>query len=338
MKIGPGTVVVVTGGSAGVGRAIADACARRGAKVAVLAREPQRLEQTRSALLALGAEQVLAIPTDVADEAQVEAACDRIERELGPIDVWVNNAMVTLVAPVSETTPEELRRVTEVTYHGAVWGTMAALRRMRGRNRGSIVQVGSALSYRPIPLQAAYCGAKHAMLGFTDALRSELIQEGSAIHLAMVQLPAVNTPQFEWCRTRMAGHPRPMGTIYQPELIADAVLYAAEGHRRELFVTISSANAIWGDKLIPRLLDRFLARTAYPGQQMRERVAPDRKDNLFEPVPGPWGAHGRFDEQAKPASATLWLNLHRNWLLASTAALLAVGAVAAGAGRKGLRR
>lgn len=329
MKIQPGMVVAVTGASAGVGRAIAEAFAEKGARIALLAREPQRLAKARREIEASGV-QAIDIPTDVADEAQVEAAVDRIERELGPIDVWVNNAMVTVVGMARDITPEEFRRVTEVTYHGTVWGTMAALRRMRARNRGSIVQVGSALAYRSIPLQAPYCGAKHAAMGFTESLRTELIREGSGIRLSMVQLPAVNTPQFEWCLSKMPRHPQPVGTIYQPEVPAQAVLHAVESGEREVYVALSSAMAIWGDKVAPGLLDHYLADKAFDGQMMDEPVAPDRPSNLFDPVPGEWGAHGRFDARAKGASRSLQLTQQRQWLLPLAAGLLAAGLVAAG--------
>ncbi|TFZ01049.1 SDR family oxidoreductase [Ramlibacter rhizophilus] len=337
MKIGPDTVAVVTGASAGVGRAIAQEFARRGASVALLAREPQRLEQARAEMLRLGARQAIAIACDVAHEDQVEAAADRAERELGPIDVWINNAMVTIVAPVKQIEPEEFRRVTEVSYHGTVWGSLAALKRMRPRNRGSIVQVGSALAYRSIPLQAPYCGAKHAVRGFTESLRTELIYENSAIHLGMVELPAVNTPQFEWCRTRMSGHPKPLGTIYQPEVPARAVLQTVETGRRETYVAFSSAMAIWGDKLAPGLMDHYLAHKAYDGQQMDEPLAADRKDNLFDPVPGDFSAHGRFDAEASPHSTSQRMNLHLPWLLPCAAGLLALTLVAAGTAA-GVRR
>jgi NAD(P)-dependent dehydrogenase (short-subunit alcohol dehydrogenase family) len=332
-KIKPNSVVVVTGASAGVGRAVAEAFAGCGARVALLAREPQRLEAARQAIEAMGT-RALAIPVDVADEQQVEAAAERVERELGPIDIWVNNAMVTVVGPAQEITPEELRRVTDVTYHGTVWGTLAALRRMGGRGRGSIVQIGSALAYRSIPLQAPYCAAKHAVMGFTESLRSELIHAGSEIHVGMVQLPAVNTPQFEWCRTKMPNHPQPVGRIYQPEVIAEAVLHLVETRRRELYVTFSAAQAIWGDKVAPGLLDHYLAQAAWEGQALQEPVSPGRQDNLFEPVPGPYGAHGRFDERAVPFSKSLWANMHRGWLLAGAA--LAVGLLATGRGRGSL--
>ncbi|MBL0422185.1 SDR family oxidoreductase [Ramlibacter sp. AW1] len=333
MKIQPGMVVVVTGASAGVGRAIATAFGRKGARVALLARDTDRLEEARREIEGLGG-QALPIPLDMADPEQVEAAAERVEQELGPIDVWINNAMVTVVAPMVEITPQEFRRATDVTYHGVVWGTMAALRRMRARDRGSIVQIGSALAYRAIPLQAPYCGAKHAVNGFTEALRCELLHDKSRIHLGMVELPAVNTPQFDWCRTRMPRHPRPMGTVYQPEVIAKAVLATVERRRREVFVAFSSTKAIWADKLFPGLLDRYLARTAYEGQQMDEPISPDRPDNLFQPVPGAWGAHGRFDGEARSSSASLWLSLNKGWLLGAAGAL-ALGWIAA---QRGPRR
>lgn len=307
-------VVVVTGGTAGVGRATAVAFASRGASVAILARDPGRLQETRADLERRGA-RALAIPVDVADATQVEAAADRIERELGPIDVWVNNAMATVFSPALDITPEEFERAVRVTFMGTVHGTLAALRRMRERNRGTIVQVGSALSYRSIPLQAPYCAAKHAVRGFTDSLRSELIHDGLRVRLTMVQLPALNTPQFGWCRTRMDRHPRPVGRIFQPEVAAEAIVWAAAHPRRELFVGGPTVQAILGQKVIPKILDRYLARKAYEGQFMDEPLPGGREGNLFAPVAGSIGAHGRFDRQARPRSWQLWLDLHRRWLL-----------------------
>lgn len=320
MHIGPGTVVVITGASAGVGRAVALEFGRQGARLALLARDETRLAAVRRELEQLGTE-AIAIPTDMADPAQVEAAADRVERELGPIEVWLNNAMVTIVAPVQEIAPEDFRRVTDVTYHGTVWGTMAAVKRMRTRGRGSIVQVGSALAYRSIPLQAPYCGAKHAVRGFTESMRTELIREKSGISICMVELPGVNTPQFEWCKTTLPQQPQPLGTVYQPEVIARSIVWAASGRRREIFPMFSAALAIWADKVVPGLLDHYLANRAWDGQQSPEPVAADRPSNLWQTVSGDYGAHGRFDDRAKATSASLWVNQNRSWLAASALGL-----------------
>ncbi len=254
------------------------------------------------------------VPTDVADADQVEAAAGTVEEELGPIDAWINNAMASVFSPFKEVTPEEFKRATEVTYLGTVYGTMAALKRMLPRDRGSIVQVGSALSYRAIPLQAAYCGAKHGVRGFTDSLRTELLHEGSSVHLTMAQLPGLNTPQFGWSRTRLPRHPQPVEPIYQPEVAAEAIYWAAHNKRREVYVGTSSVITILGNKIAPWLGDRYLARTAYDGQQTEEPVDPDRPDNLFDPVPEDRGSHGIFDSQAHARSPQLWATTHRGWL------------------------
>jgi NAD(P)-dependent dehydrogenase (short-subunit alcohol dehydrogenase family) len=320
-------VVVITGSSAGVGRAAAVEFARRGARIALLARGRDSLEAARREVEAAGG-QALAIPTDVADPRQVESAADRVERELGPIDIWVNCAMATVFSPVSSLTPEEFKRVTEVTYLGTVYGTMAALRRMRTRNRGAIVQVGSALSYRAIPLQSAYCGAKFGIRGFTDALRSELIHDRSPIRLSMVQLSAFNTPQFDWARTHIARNPQPVPPIFQPEVAARGIVWAAYHDRRELWVGWPAVKAILGNKLIPGILDRYLASRAYSGQFTDEPLPPNRPDNLFQPAPGPWSAHGRFDARARPTSWQLAADLHRGWIAAGALALLLLGGAA----------
>ena len=253
----------------------------------------------------------LAVPADVADADQVEAAAARVENELGPIDVWVNNAMTTVFAPVAETTPSEFKRATEVTYLGTVYGTMAALRRMLPRNEGSIIQVGSALAYRSIPLQAAYCGAKHAIAGFTDSLRTELIHDRKNIRLTMVQLPAMNTPQFTWCRSRMPRHPQPVPPIFQPEVAAERIVWASHHHRREVFVGLPTVVAIEANKVAPALGDYYLGRTGFDSQQTGEQVSDNRPDNLFAPVPGDFGAHGVFGEQAHQQAAATWVAGHK---------------------------
>jgi NAD(P)-dependent dehydrogenase (short-subunit alcohol dehydrogenase family) len=325
----PREVVVITGATAGIGRATARLFARQGACIGLLAREKERLEATRREVEELGGK-AIAIPTDVADAEQVEAAAERVERDLGPIDIWVNNAMATVFAPFEEVSPEDFKRVTDVTYHGYVWGTQSALKRMRKRNRGTIVQVGSALAYRSIPLQAAYCGAKHAIKGFTEAVRTELLHDSSEVHITMVEMPAVNTPQFEWCATTMKQHPRPIGTAFQPEVAAEAVVWAAHARRREIMVGLSSSMAVWGGKFMPALLDRYLARTAVSGQKLSEPVPENRPANLWKPVPGNYAARGRFGRHAYQHSPWLWLNMHRKWVIAMMAAGGAALAVFAG--------
>ncbi|HMM40515.1 MAG TPA: SDR family oxidoreductase [Thermomicrobiales bacterium] len=298
-------VVVVTGASAGVGRAVARAFAQEGADVALLARNVDGLAAAASEVASYG-RRPHAIQLDVSDADAVERAADEVERELGPIDIWVNNAMVTVFAPFSDVTNEEYKRVTEVSYLGYVYGTRAALTRMKPRDRGGIVQIGSALAYRSIPLQSAYCGAKAAIRGFTDSLRTELLHEGSNVQVTMLQLPAVNTPQFDIQRAKLPKKPQPVPPIYQPEVIADAVLFAAETWPREMLLAGSAIKAVIGQKVIstlaPGLLDRFLARTGY-ASQMRDVPMPDnRPDNLFEPAPGDHGAHGSFDDRARSMS------------------------------------
>ena len=317
-----GEVVVVTGASAGVGRAAARAFARRGARVGLIARDAQALQATCDDVEAHGGEAVMCV-ADVAHASEVESAAALIEERLGPIDVWVNNAMVTIVSPIAELEPDEVRRVTEVTYLGTVYGTLAALRRMRPRNRGTIVQVGSALAYRAIPLQAPYCGAKFAIRGFTDALRSELAHDGSRIHVTMVQMPALNTPQFDWCRTKMPREPRPVPPVFQPEVAAEAIVWAAHHRRRELLVGAPTVRAVWLNKFAPGLIDRYLARFGYSSQQSARPVAPDRPSNLWNAVPGDRGAHGRFDREAHRASTQLWLTTHRSALIVSLAGIAA---------------
>lgn len=307
--------VVITGASAGIGRAAARLFGAKGWRVALLARGVDGLEAAKREIEAAGGA-ALVLPTDVADPAQVEAAAERVEREWGAIDVWVNDAMATLFCEFMDITPQDYRRATEVTYLGTVWGTRAALKRMLPRNRGSIVQVGSALAYRSIPLQSAYCGAKAAIRGFTDSVRSELIHRRSRVHVTMVQLSAFNTPQFSWGRTCMSKRPQPLPPIFQPELAAQAIYFAATHRRRELWVGLPAAKAILGNRLAAGLLDRLLASKAYSGQHTDEPLPAAREDNLYSPVPGDHGAHGRFDARSKPRSAQLWLSMHRGALAA----------------------
>jgi len=321
-------VVVVTGSSGGVGRAIAHAFAKRGAHIGLLARGEQGLSEAVAEVKGFGGK-AIAVPTDVADHEAVEAAAARVEEEFGPIDIWINDAMATVFARVVDTEPEEFKRATEVTYLGAVYGTMAALKRMVPRDHGTIVQVGSALAYRAIPLQAAYCGSKFAIRGFTDSIRTELLHDKSSVHITMVQLPGVNTTQFNWCRSKLPKHPMPVPPIYQPEIPAEAVYWAAHHRRRELWVGYSAVQAILGNKLAPSFADWYLAKTGFSGQQMQHRpVSPDRPDNLFEPVQNKAATHGIFDAQAKTTSPQLWAATHRP-AMAGAAAAIATATVAA---------
>jgi len=313
-------VAVVTGASAGIGRATALALAAQGADVALIARDAGRLATLEREIVALG-RRALVLPLDVADAAAVDAAADRIERALGAIDLWVNNAMVSVFSPVALTTAAEYRRVTEVTYLGAVHGTLAALRLMRPRRRGAIVLVGSALAYRGIPLQSAYCAAKHALQGFNDSLQCELRHERSGIRVTMVQLSAFNTPQFDWVLSRLPRRAKPLGPVFQPELAARAIVWAARHGGRELIVGGPAWRAIWADKLVPGLLDRYLARAGFDGQ-MSDEPRGAAPDNLWAPVPGEVGAHGRFDAVARTRSVQLWLAIHRGWVWIALAALL----------------
>jgi NAD(P)-dependent dehydrogenase (short-subunit alcohol dehydrogenase family) len=324
--MGKARVVVVTGGSAGVGRAVARTFARHGDRVAVLARGEERVRAACLELREMGAD-ALGIVVDVADAAQVENAAQRIEHELGPISVWVNNAATTVFAPVVETTPDEFRQVTQVTYLGTVHGTLAALRRMRRRNQGTIVQVGSALAYRSIPLQSAYCGSKAAIRGFTDSLRSELIRERSAIRLTMVQLCAFNTPQFDWARNKLGTRTQPVPPIFQPELAGEAIFHAAAHPRREVWVGWPAVKAILSTRVLPGLGDRLAAGQAWDGQQTREPAPVDEPGSLFAPVPGRFGAHGRFDAEARRRSIQWSLSRHRTGAAAAAAAV-ALGGLA----------
>jgi short-subunit dehydrogenase len=311
-------IVVVTGAGAGVGRATVEEFARRGYDVALLSRDSQRLERAAAHLRAEYGVRALPIPTDVADAQAVEDAAARTEKELGAIDVWVNVAMATVFAPVSSLTAREFERGTQVTYLGQVHGTMAALARMRARNRGTIVNVGSALGYRSVPLQSIYCGAKFAVRGFTDSLRSEIRHDRLRVHLTMVDLPAVNTPQFDWAKNKMGRRAKPVAPIYQPEVAARAIFFAATHRRREVWVGFSTVKAILANRVAPALIDRYLASAGYRGQLTDEPLPEDAPANLYEPVPGDYGAHGRFDDQARPRSWEMFTDRHRSafWLLA----------------------
>jgi NAD(P)-dependent dehydrogenase (short-subunit alcohol dehydrogenase family) len=316
------SVVAVTGASAGVGRAAVREFARRGADVGLLARDREGLAAAAKEVEAAG-RRAVAVPTDVADPDRVEAAATQVERQLGPIDVWVNDAMTSVFAPFTEIEPEEFRRVTEVTYLGYVYGTRAALRRMLPRDRGTIVQVGSALAYRGIPLQSAYCGAKHAVEGFTESLRAELYHDKANVWLTMVQMPALNTPQFDLVLSKLPHQAQPVPPIYQPELAARAVVWAATHRRRQLWVGGSTAATLVANKLAPGLLDRYLGLQGYRSQQTDRPRDPDRPANLWAPVPGDHGAHGRFDDRAHRRSLQLAATTHRRWLAAAALAGLA---------------
>lgn len=319
-------VIVITGASGGVGRAVAHAFARPGARIALLARGVRGLEGARREVEERGA-QCLIFEVDVADEAQVEQAAASVEAEWGRIDIWVNNAMTTIFGAVSSLTGEQIKRATEVTYLGAVYGTLSALKRMRARDQGVIVQVGSALAYRAIPLQAPYCAAKHALRGFTDALRCELIHDGSKVRLAMVHLSAFNTPQFDWALNLVGKRPMPVPPIFQPELAAEAVVWSARHPRREVFVGWPAVKAVFGNKLLPNYADRKLAKDGYSGQITAAPVPESACANLYEPCDVDPGAHGRFDEQAKTSSAQWWFTTRRRKVGLGVAAVVAAIAV-----------
>jgi NAD(P)-dependent dehydrogenase (short-subunit alcohol dehydrogenase family) len=323
-----GRVVAVTGASAGVGRAAARELAARGASVGLIARGEERLGRAAEEIRRTGRRACVA-PADVASADQVEAAARQIEDELGPLDIWVNVAMTAVLAEVWECSPEEFLRVTQVTYLGSVHGVQAALRRFRSRDRGTIVQVGSALSRRGIPLQSTYCGAKHALKGFCDSLRAELLHEGSNVKVALVQLPGLNTPQFNWVRTRLRKHPQPVPPIYQPEVAARAIAWAAEHPKRELWVGFPTVYTILGERFASGLMDRYLAKTNIQAQQADQPIDPaTRVDNLESAPPGDPGAHGIFDDKAKARSPQLWLATHKP-LVAAGAAVAGAGAAAA---------
>ena len=327
MSKGKPQVVVVTGATSGIGRAIAREFAEPGVAVALIGRSAEGLDGARIDVESAGA-RALMIPCDVAEPDRVEAAASVVEETLGPIDVWVNDAMTTIFAPFEEVTPDEFRRATEVTYLGTVWGTRAALSRMVPRDHGVITQVGSAMAYRGIPLQAPYCGAKHAIKGFTESVRTELMHKKSKVHVGMVQLPGLNTPQFDHCRSKMDKHPMPVPPIYQPEVAARAVKHATNKRRREMYVGIPTIYTIWGNRLAPWLVDRYLAKTAVNGQLTDQPIDAPRPGNLFEPTSGDPGAHGDFDDSAHAHSVQLWASEHRGGLLAAAAGALVAGGAA----------
>ena len=311
-------VVVVTGASAGVGRAIAHEFGRHGAKVALIARGREALEQVKFEIEQLGGEAFVAV-ADVSSWDKVLQASQDILAQWGHIDVWVNNAMVSVFAPVAETTAEEYRRVTEVTYLGYVHGTLAALQHMRARSQGAIIQIGSALAYRSIPLQSAYCAAKHAILGFTESLRVELLHDKSPITVTMVELPAVNTPQFRWVRSKLPNKPQPVPPIFQPEVVARAVYWVSHERLRELNVAFPAWKAIFAEKIAPSVADRYLATNGYRAQQTDELAPPHRDDNLYHPLPRLATTHGDFDSRSRTKSVWFWLIRMRHRLLRSVA-------------------
>jgi NAD(P)-dependent dehydrogenase (short-subunit alcohol dehydrogenase family) len=317
-------VVVVTGASAGIGRATVRRLARRGARIGLLARGRERLEATAREVESLGG-RALALPADVANAGAVEDAARKTEDAFGPLDAWINNAMLSVYAPIWQVEPAEYRRVTEVTYLGYVHGTLAALRRMMPRDRGVIVQVSSALAYRAIPIQAAYCAAKHAVLGFTDALRSELRHEKSRVKVTMVHLPATNTPQFDWVKNRLPGRPAPPDPLYQPEVAARGIAFALDHPRRDVYVGDTTVKALYAQRFFPGLFDRWLAKNAWEGQMdPNDPDDPQRPSNLWDPVPGEWAAHGRFDHRAVGRSTQLWVTTHRPVVAAAAAGLAGV--------------
>jgi short-subunit dehydrogenase len=324
LEPGTGEVVVITGASAGVGRATAREFARRGARIGLVARGLEGLNATRLEVEALGGE-ALVLPADVASPHEVDEAARLVVEAWGGIDVWINSAMTTVFSPVKQMTSGDFSRVTEVTYLGTVYGTLAALRHMLARDRGVIIQVSSAQAHRSVPLQSAYCGAKHAMLGFTDALRTELLHDRSGVRVTVVNLPATNTPQFDWVKSRLPRRAQPLPPIYQPELAARALHFAAHHDRREIDVAPPTVLAILAGKLAPRLAERFLAHKAYESQQREQATDVNRPFNLWEPVRGDRGAHGPFTNQARSRSLQLWADMHRG-LLAAGALVLSLAA------------
>ena len=316
-------VVVVTGCSAGIGRATALLFGKKQYSVGLISRNQKRLETLKQEIEQAGGKALPAV-CDVSDASQVEHAAQQIESSLGPIDIWINNAMVSVFSPFHEVTSEEFKRVTEVTYLGFVYGTQSALKRMLARNRGLILQVGSALAYRGIPLQSAYCGAKHAIRGFTASLRTELLHFKSQVHVTMVEMPALNTPQFNWVRSRLKRKAQPVPPIYQPEVAARAIFWAAHHYRREWILGYSAQLAITLNKWIPSLLDRYLAKTGFDSQQYNGPEDPNRPDNLFQSVDADYGAHGDFDKRAKSSCFQFWLSKHRKSLGISALVMIAI--------------
>ncbi|HWC14820.1 MAG TPA: SDR family oxidoreductase [Actinomycetota bacterium] len=328
-----GRVVVITGASAGVGRAVARVFGERGARVALLARGSDGLKATRAEIEAAGGT-ALDLPTDVSDREQVDRAADVTENELGPIDVWINNAMVSVFEEFVDIDPADFERVTNVTYIGYVNGTRTALKRMLPRDRGKVIQVGSALAYRGIPLQSAYCGAKHAIEGFTESIRCELLHHKSSVTITEVHMPALNTPQFHWVKTSLTKHPQPVPPIYQPEVAARAVLWAADHTRRQVHVGLPTVATIWANKFIPGLLDRYLGRTGVSSQQASWPIEPNRPDNLYHPLEGDHGAHGEFDDEAHGFSPQLWVTTHRRIVAGVVGAAAAVTGALIGTSRR----
>ncbi len=327
MPMNKNPVVMVTGASAGVGRAVVRRFARDQPRIGLIARGTDGLRGAADEVRAAGGEPLI-LPCDVADFDAVDTAADKLEEQFGPIDIWINVAFAGVMARFVDITPEDYRRVTEVTYLGQINGARAALKRMIPRDRGSVVMTGSALAYRGIPLQSAYCGSKHAIQGWHDSIRAELFHAGSRVHVAMVQLPGVNTPQFDWMKTDLPCKPKPASPPYQPEIAAQAIHYAAHHRRKQIMVGWPTMEAIWGDAFASSLLDRYLGRTGFAGQQSDEPVEPGRRNNLWEPVPGDHGAHGRFDAIARPRSSQLWLTTHRGLVAGVLAAGLGIAALA----------
>ena len=321
-------VIVVTGASGGVGRAVVRMLAQRGARVGLLARGRDGLNGAKREVEQEGG-RGLVIPTDVSKFDQVEAAASQVEREFGPIDVWINNAMVSMYSPFMSMQPDEFSHIVEVTFLGNVHGTRCALSRMLPRDHGVIIQVGSALAHRSIPLQSAYCASKHAIEGFTESVRTELLHMGSRVRISMVNLPGVNTTQFEWTKNRMSHKPRPTGPIYQPEVAADAIVWTIDHDRREMNVGFPTVEAVVGEKFIPGLLDHYLADAAWEGAQLPEPADPNHRDNFWQPLPGDHGSHGPFDQQSRTSSAQLWTTKNRAWLAPLAGAALGAATYAA---------
>jgi short-subunit dehydrogenase len=338
--VGPDTVVVITGGSAGVGRATARLLAERRAKILVVARGEEGLAGAKREIEARGGVARVCV-ADVSRYEQVEAAAELAERELGPIDLWINNAMVSMYSPFMKMSADEFRHIVEVTFLGAVHGTFSALRLMLPRDRGVVIQVGSALAFRSIPLQSAYCASKHAIQGFTESIRSELIHQHSAVRVSVVNMPALNTTQFTWTKNKMPNKARPTGTIFQPEVAAEAIVFAAEHDRRELMVGYTTVEATLGEKIIPGLLDHYLATAAWEGSMLPEPVDPEQRDNFWEPVHADLGAHGQFDALARGFSVQLWASEHRallGGLVVAAAGLIGGVAAIASSRRAAVRR